>query len=74
MQSTYQEGFGAQKKRERLDLAKITEMVKKQRQGRTIEKLQPLQAIMPNVDEYIKQAPRGRHRLSEQGFKEPLMP
>ena len=42
MQSTYQEGFGKDQKRERLDLAKITEMVKKQRQGRTIEKLQPL--------------------------------
>ena len=48
-------------------------MVKKQRQGRTIEKLQPLQAIMPNVDDYIR-VPKHRHRLSEQGFKEPLAP
>ena len=47
-------------------------MVKRQRQGRTIEKLQPLQAIMPNVDEYIRQAPKGRHRLSEGGLAEPL--
>lgn len=58
MQSTYQDGFGAHHKKEKLDLNKITEMVKKQRLGHTIEKLQPLQAIMPNVDEYIKQAPR----------------
>ena len=73
MTSTYQEGFNVQPQKEKLDLNKIAEMVKKQRQGRTIEKLQPLQAIMPNVDDYIR-VPKHRHRLSEQGFKEPLAP
>ena len=52
-QTTYQQGFnsGAEKTdTQKAELEKIADLVKRQRQGRTIEKLQPLQAIVPNTD------------------------